>query len=152
MRRASRQIIGLMSCSLIFCRAAAAENAPLSLMLKTDEMQAVPAPGAEEPDPVPPDEPIEVDPSAPFVPSAKPADGPNVRHVVGGALMTVGGLAGIVGLSLLLSSIGITGTDDTGAPLPPPADPKTLQAIGGIALAAGAIGFIAGMSVYGAAQ
>jgi hypothetical protein len=139
-----------MLCSLIFSRAAFAQNAPLSLML-AESTQAVPS-NAEEPPPAPPEEPVEVDPSAPFVPSAKPSEGPSVQHAVGGALMTIGGVAGVVGLSCLLGSAGLTGTDEEGNSVPPPADPKFLQTVGAVALAAGFVTLIAGMSVYGSAH
>jgi hypothetical protein len=138
-----RPVIALMLCSLIFSRAAAAQTAPLGLTLKTESMPSA----TEEPDPAPPDEPVQVDPSAPFVPSARPSD-PAAPRAVAGALMTVGVLGGMVGLSCLLSSAGITVTEDNGAPVPAPADPKTLQTIGLISLAVGAVGLIAGATVY----
>jgi hypothetical protein len=143
-----RKIAAAVLCSLTISQAAFAQTPPLRLALQVAKAQSVSAAD----DPGPPEEPVHADPAEPFVPAVQPDSGGTIRRTVGGALMTVGGVAGVVGLSCLLSSVGITGTDEYGQPIPPAADPKTLQTVGLVSLGIAAIGLLVGLSVYGSAR
>jgi hypothetical protein len=145
-----RKIVAGVLCSLMVSQAAAAQTPPLRLALQAANAQSVSGPAAD--DPAPPGEPVQVDPSEPFVPSTRPDRGGATLRAVGGALMTVGGIAGLVALSCLLSSVGITGTDESGQPVAPPADPKTLQTVGVVSLGIAAVGLMAGLTVIGVAR